>query len=168
MYHADVQAMCNDALKAIKAGGKKAGILTFNVELAKKQFAQGFDFIAVGGDAGMLARGAEALAKQFATEQQGLIPCPNACQVLPQPRQFLLLYRREGPLLQQIIDHAMQKGAVARLQSQDPLPSQSFSILPQGSLNRRGSGLHRTDVKQQASHKRCGTALESVSCQDKT
>lgn len=65
MYHADVQAMCNDALKAIKAGGKKAGILTFNVELAKKQFALGFDFIAVGGDAGMLARGAEALAKQF-------------------------------------------------------------------------------------------------------
>ena len=65
MYHADVQAMCNDALKAIKAGGKAAGILTFNVELAKKQFALGFDFIAVGGDAGLLARGAEALAKQF-------------------------------------------------------------------------------------------------------
>ncbi|MGY8994361.1 MAG: HpcH/HpaI aldolase family protein [Rhodospirillales bacterium] len=65
MYHEDVQAMCIDALKAIKVGGKSAGILTFNADLAKKQFDMGFDFIAVGGDATILARGVDELAKTF-------------------------------------------------------------------------------------------------------
>lgn len=65
MYHEDVQTMCADALKAIKAGGKGAGILTFVPDTAKKQFDDGFDFIAVGGDANILAKGVDDLAKVF-------------------------------------------------------------------------------------------------------
>ena len=65
MYHPEVQKMCADSLKAIKAGGKAAGVLTFDTAIAKKQFDMGYDFIAVGGDATILARGADALAGTF-------------------------------------------------------------------------------------------------------
>lgn len=63
----EVHAMVREGLKRIKAAKKAAGLLWFNVEEAKQFFNEGFDFIAVGGDAAMLARGSEQLAAQFKT-----------------------------------------------------------------------------------------------------
>ncbi|HYW59172.1 MAG TPA: 4-hydroxy-2-oxo-heptane-1,7-dioate aldolase, partial [Xanthobacteraceae bacterium] len=42
-----------------------AGILTPNEEEAKRFIAWGYTFVAVGADLGLLARGADALAKRF-------------------------------------------------------------------------------------------------------
>ncbi len=53
------------ALKAIKATGKAAGILNFNVGEARQLFNDGYDFIAVGSDTSILARRSEALLAEI-------------------------------------------------------------------------------------------------------
>jgi 4-hydroxy-2-oxoheptanedioate aldolase len=63
--HADVQAALKDAVTRLKKIGKPAGILTPNEEEAKRFIDWGYTFIAVGADLGLLARGADALAKRF-------------------------------------------------------------------------------------------------------
>lgn len=63
--HPDVQAAISAAIKPIRAAGKAGGYLTGNEEEAKKRLAEGFQFVAVGNDLGILARGADALAKKF-------------------------------------------------------------------------------------------------------
>jgi 4-hydroxy-2-oxoheptanedioate aldolase len=63
--HPDVQATISGAIKPIRAAGKAGGYLTGNEEEAKKRLAEGFQFVAVGNDLGILARGADALAKKF-------------------------------------------------------------------------------------------------------
>jgi 4-hydroxy-2-oxoheptanedioate aldolase len=63
--HPDVQATISAAIKPIRAAGKAGGYLTGNEEEAKKRLAEGFQFVAVGSDTGLLARGADALAKRF-------------------------------------------------------------------------------------------------------
>jgi 4-hydroxy-2-oxoheptanedioate aldolase len=63
--HADVQAAISDAVKRLKAKGKPAGILTSVEADAKRYLAEGYMFVAVGTDMGLLARGGEALAAKF-------------------------------------------------------------------------------------------------------
>jgi 4-hydroxy-2-oxoheptanedioate aldolase len=53
------------AVKRLKAVGKPAGILTTNEEEARRYIGWGYLFVAVGSDIGLLARGAETLAKKF-------------------------------------------------------------------------------------------------------
>jgi 4-hydroxy-2-oxoheptanedioate aldolase len=63
--HPDVQAAISDAVKRLKAKGKPAGILTSVEADAKRYLAEGYQFVAVGTDMGLLARGGEALAAKF-------------------------------------------------------------------------------------------------------
>ncbi|HEX2115942.1 MAG TPA: HpcH/HpaI aldolase/citrate lyase family protein [Alphaproteobacteria bacterium] len=63
--HPDVQAAISDAVKRLKAKGKPAGILTSVEADAKRYLAEGYTFVAVGTDMGLLARNGEALAAKF-------------------------------------------------------------------------------------------------------
>ena len=63
--HPEVQAALKDAVERLKKIGKPAGILTPNEEEAKRFIQWGYTFVAVGADLGLLARGADALAKRF-------------------------------------------------------------------------------------------------------
>ena len=63
--HADVQQALEDGVRRIRAVGKAAGILTLNEEEARRYIGWGYTFVAVGSDVGLLARGADALAKRF-------------------------------------------------------------------------------------------------------
>ncbi|NIJ09634.1 4-hydroxy-2-oxoheptanedioate aldolase [Sphingomonas vulcanisoli] len=65
--HPAVVAAVEDAITRIVATGKPAGILTGNPAFADRCIALGTIFTAVGVDAGLLARGADALAKRFQT-----------------------------------------------------------------------------------------------------
>ena len=63
--HPEVQAALKNAVERLKKIGKPAGILTPNEEEAKRFVDWGYVFVAVGADLGLLARGADALAKRF-------------------------------------------------------------------------------------------------------
>jgi 4-hydroxy-2-oxoheptanedioate aldolase len=63
--HAEVQEALEDGVKRLKAIGKPAGILTLSEEEARRYIGWGYTFVAVGSDIGLLARGADALAKRF-------------------------------------------------------------------------------------------------------
>lgn len=63
--HPEVQSALADALRRLKKIGKPAGILTPNEEEAKRFIEWGYTFVAAGVDLGLLARGADALAKRF-------------------------------------------------------------------------------------------------------
>lgn len=65
LQHPKVVAAIDDAIRRIRAAGKPAGILTPDPAFAKRCIANGTLFTAVGVDAAILARGAEALLKQF-------------------------------------------------------------------------------------------------------
>jgi 4-hydroxy-2-oxoheptanedioate aldolase len=65
MQHPEAQKAYEDAVRRLKAVGKPAGILTPNEEEARRYIAWGYSFVAVGADVGLLARGADALAKKF-------------------------------------------------------------------------------------------------------
>lgn len=61
----DVVAAVEDAIARIKAAGKPAGLLTPNIGFARRCIELGTLFTAVGIDAGVLARGSEALVRNF-------------------------------------------------------------------------------------------------------
>jgi 4-hydroxy-2-oxoheptanedioate aldolase len=63
--HAEVQTAIEDAIRRIRACGKAAGILTPDEKMARRYIELGTTFTAVGLDAVILARGAEALAARF-------------------------------------------------------------------------------------------------------
>src|SRR5262249_33512959 len=63
--HPDVQKTLEAAVRRLTKSGKPAGILTPNEEEAKRFIEWGYTFVAVGADLGLLARGADALAKRF-------------------------------------------------------------------------------------------------------
>jgi 4-hydroxy-2-oxoheptanedioate aldolase len=63
--HPDVQAAISGAVKRLRAKGKPAGILTSVEADAKRYLAEGYTFVAVGTDMGLLARNGEALAAKF-------------------------------------------------------------------------------------------------------
>jgi 4-hydroxy-2-oxoheptanedioate aldolase len=59
--HADMRATVIDTIKRIKALGKPAGLLTGDAVLQRAAIDEGIDFLAIGVDAGLLARGSETL-----------------------------------------------------------------------------------------------------------
>jgi 4-hydroxy-2-oxoheptanedioate aldolase len=63
--HADVVAAVEGAITRIVAAGKPAGVLTPDEAFARRCMALGTTFTGVGIDAGLLARGADALARAF-------------------------------------------------------------------------------------------------------
>jgi 4-hydroxy-2-oxoheptanedioate aldolase len=63
--HPEVIKAIENAIKRIRACHKGAGILTTDKELAKQFIECGTTFTAIGVDAALLSRAAEALAKEF-------------------------------------------------------------------------------------------------------
>ena len=63
--HPEMQKALEDAVTRLKAIGKPAGILTGNEDEARRYIGWGYTFVAVGADVGLLARGADMLAKKF-------------------------------------------------------------------------------------------------------
>jgi 4-hydroxy-2-oxoheptanedioate aldolase len=63
--HPDVQAAIHDAVTRLMKVGKPAGILTGNDEEIRRYIEWGYLFVAVGSDVGLLAKGADTLAKKF-------------------------------------------------------------------------------------------------------
>jgi 2-keto-3-deoxy-L-rhamnonate aldolase RhmA len=63
--HPEMQKVLEDAVTRLKKVGKPAGILTGNEEEARRYIGWGYTFVAVGADVGLLARGADTLAKTF-------------------------------------------------------------------------------------------------------
>lgn len=59
----DVQAAIDRAFTAIRAAGKPAGIFALDPEDAQARAAQGFAFVSVGTDIGLLAGGGRALLR---------------------------------------------------------------------------------------------------------
>lgn len=59
--HAEVQQAIDHAKARIDAAGKPAGIFATSPEDARRRSEEGFAFISVGTDIGLLARGAAAL-----------------------------------------------------------------------------------------------------------
>ncbi|SJM60441.1 HpcH/HpaI aldolase/citrate lyase family protein [Gulosibacter sp. 10] len=72
--HPDVVAGVQRALEAGRAAGKPVGVNAFDPALATKYFDDGVDFILVGADVAMLARGSEALAAKFIEQRLGTAP----------------------------------------------------------------------------------------------
>ena len=63
--HPDVVAAMLDAIRRIRACGQAAGILSADEGLARRCIDAGCNFVAVGSDIHLLARGAESLAARF-------------------------------------------------------------------------------------------------------
>jgi 4-hydroxy-2-oxoheptanedioate aldolase len=63
--HAEVQAAILQAVQRCIAADKPAGYLSPTEADAEERFAQGFTFVALGSDAGVLRKGAEALVRRF-------------------------------------------------------------------------------------------------------
>lgn len=59
--HGEVQEAIDHAKARIDAAGKPAGIFALSPEDARRRAAEGFRFISIGTDIGLLARGASAL-----------------------------------------------------------------------------------------------------------
>ncbi len=66
--HPEVVAAVEDAICRLASLGKPAGILTPDTAFAARCIKLGTTFTAVGIDAGLLARGSEALAAKFTSE----------------------------------------------------------------------------------------------------
>jgi 4-hydroxy-2-oxoheptanedioate aldolase len=65
--HPDAVRAVDDAMRRIRAAGKPAGILTMSEDVAKKRFADGAAFVAVGSDLGIFVKALDALAARFKT-----------------------------------------------------------------------------------------------------
>ncbi|MDT0194494.1 HpcH/HpaI aldolase/citrate lyase family protein [Arthrobacter sp. AB6] len=63
--HPEVRAAVEHCLAAAKGAGTPAGVNAFNPDTAKHYLDNGADFILVGADVALLARGSEALAAQY-------------------------------------------------------------------------------------------------------
>lgn len=61
----EVQDAIQHAAARLKAAGKPGGILTSNEDEAKRYIDWGYTFVAVGSDAGLLVKSADALAGRF-------------------------------------------------------------------------------------------------------
>ena len=61
--HPDVQAKICAAVSAIHSAGLPAGILGYGAETARRYFDDGVEFVAIGGDAWLLARQMDALVQ---------------------------------------------------------------------------------------------------------
>lgn len=63
--HPDVQSAVRKAGERLRAVGKAAGVLSVDEPFVRSLIGEGYSFVAVGTDVGLLARGAERLAKSF-------------------------------------------------------------------------------------------------------
>ena len=63
--HPEVQSVIADACRRIRASDKAAGILTGDPDEATRHLEQGFTFVAVGSDAGLLGQASANLAARF-------------------------------------------------------------------------------------------------------
>ncbi|TLM83427.1 2-dehydro-3-deoxyglucarate aldolase [Pseudarthrobacter sp. NamE2] len=63
--HHEVRAAVEHCLEAARAAGKPAGVNAFNPDTAQHYLDHGANFILVGADVALLARGSEALAAQY-------------------------------------------------------------------------------------------------------
>ena len=63
--HPDVVSAIENALAAIVAHGKSAGVNAFNEAVARRYLKVGASFVLVGADVALLARGADELAKRY-------------------------------------------------------------------------------------------------------
>ncbi len=63
--HADVQKVITAAIGEIRAAGKAGGYLTGVEDEARKRLAEGYQFVAVGSDNGVLLKNTDALAQRF-------------------------------------------------------------------------------------------------------
>jgi len=61
----EILPLIDDGIRRIRKAGKAPGVLTPAEPLARRWLDCGALFVAVGADAGLLARGAEALAQRF-------------------------------------------------------------------------------------------------------
>lgn len=64
--HPEVQSAIVEALQRIRAAGKPAGIFALSPEDARARIEQGFAFLSVGTDIGLLGNGARALRSSVA------------------------------------------------------------------------------------------------------
>jgi 4-hydroxy-2-oxoheptanedioate aldolase len=69
--HPEVRAAVEHCLTAAKAAGKPAGVNAFNPDTAQHYLDHGADFILVGADVALLARGSEALAAKYIPQAGG-------------------------------------------------------------------------------------------------
>jgi 4-hydroxy-2-oxoheptanedioate aldolase len=63
--HPDVVAAVEHCIRVVKAAGKPVGVNAFAEATARRYIAAGVDFILVGADVALLARGSEALAAKY-------------------------------------------------------------------------------------------------------
>ncbi|WP_186764165.1 HpcH/HpaI aldolase family protein [Arthrobacter yangruifuii] len=63
--HPEVIAAVEHCIRVVKAAGKPVGVNAFAEATARRYIDAGVDFILVGADVAMLARGSEALAAKF-------------------------------------------------------------------------------------------------------
>ncbi|MCW4385678.1 HpcH/HpaI aldolase/citrate lyase family protein [Salinibacterium sp. SYSU T00001] len=67
--HPDVTAAVLRAFEAVHAAGKPVGVNAFDPVVAQSYLEAGADFILVGADVALLARGSEALAARFSASR---------------------------------------------------------------------------------------------------
>ena len=79
--HPDVRAAVEHCLAAAKAAGKPSGVNAFNPDTARRYLDSGANFILVGADVAILARGSEALAAEY-------VPSPVVEPVETPPPHF--------------------------------------------------------------------------------
>ena len=63
--HEEVQTALKTGVEKLKAAGKPAGILAFNPDDARRYMEWGYQFVAVGSDLSVLAKGTAALADSY-------------------------------------------------------------------------------------------------------
>jgi 4-hydroxy-2-oxoheptanedioate aldolase len=78
-----VRAAVEHCLAAAKAAGKPAGANAFNPDTAHHYLDVGANFILVGADVALLARGSEALAKQYVQKADGGGPVVEPLETAP-------------------------------------------------------------------------------------
>ena len=67
LFHPEVVAAVESGISRVKAAGKPAGVLTYNLDFARRCMELGSVFTAVGADLSILIRGVETLAGEFKT-----------------------------------------------------------------------------------------------------
>ncbi len=65
LFHPEVVAAVESGIARVKAAGKPAGVLTYDLDFARRCMALGSVFTAVGADLSILIRGVENLAGEF-------------------------------------------------------------------------------------------------------
>lgn len=68
LFHPEVVTAVEGAIRRVAAAGKPAGVLTYDIDFARRCMELGSRFTAVGADLAILVRGVEKLAKDFKSE----------------------------------------------------------------------------------------------------